>query len=188
MNSPYLFQSQRLGFRTWLPTDLAAFSAMNADEETMAFFQHPLSKKESQGLMDRMTKLYNDRAHCYFAVEIVDNREFLGMIGLGTKSFKAAFTPCVDIGWRIRKKYWNQGYSTEGATRCLVFAKELGIKEVYSLASAKNLASIRVMQKIGMNYEYDFEHPDLVEYPRLQPCSLYKINLELINPEMNVKK
>lgn len=150
---------------------------MNADAETMTYFQHPLSKKESRALMDRMTYLYTQRGHCYFAVDILNSGEFLGMIGLGTKSFKAAFTPCVDIGWRIRKKFWNQGYTTEGAARCLKFGKELGIKEIYSLASSKNAASIRVMQKIGMTYEYDFDHPDLVEYPRLQPCSLYKIEL-----------
>lgn len=177
MYSPYLFKSQRLGFRTWLPSDLPAFSIMNADPETMTFFQHPLSKKESKALMDRMTRLYADLGHCYFAVDLLESGEFLGMIGLGTKSFKAAFTPCIDIGWRIRKEYWNHGYSTEGAARCLEYAKELGIKEVYSLASSKNLASIRVIQKIGMRYEYDFEHPDLLEHPRLQPCSLFKIEL-----------
>ncbi|MEB2780936.1 GNAT family N-acetyltransferase [Algoriphagus sp. C2-6-M1] len=177
MDSPYLFQCQRLGFRTWLPTDLPAFTAMNADPETMTFFQHPLSMKESQALMDRMTRLYADHGHCYFVVDLLESGEFLGMIGLGTKSFKASFTPCVDIGWRIRKEFWNQGFATEGAARCIQFAKELGIKEVYSLASSKNLASIRVMQKIGMTYEYDFEHPDLLEHPRLQPCSLYKIEL-----------
>lgn len=175
MDSPYLFQSQRLGFRAWLPSDLSSFSIMNADKETMTFFQHPLSEKESQGLMDRMNKLYAVHGHCYFAVEFLENKEFLGMIGLGTKSFKASFTPCVDIGWRIRREYWNQGYASEGAEICLDYAKKLGINEVYSLASSKNLSSIRVMQKIGMKYQHDFEHPELLEYPRLQPCSLYKI-------------
>lgn len=177
MDSPYLFASKRLGFRTWLPSDLPAFSEMNANEETMKFFQHPLSKMESKALMDRMTRLYDDRGHCYFAVEILESGEFLGMIGLGTKSFVAPFTPCNDIGWRIKKKLWNHGYATEGAARCLEFGKELGIKELYSLASSKNQASIRVMQKIGMTYEYDFEHPDLVSHPRLQTCTLYKILL-----------
>ncbi|MEB2784275.1 GNAT family N-acetyltransferase [Algoriphagus persicinus] len=177
MDSPYLFKSQRLGFRTWLPSDLPAFSIMNADKQTMTFFQHPMSEKESQALMDRMNKLYAEHGHCYFAVELLEKREFLGMIGLGTKSFKANFTPCVDIGWRIWREYWNQGYASEGAERCLDYAKELEIKEVYSLASAKNIASIRVMQKIGMSYEYDFDHPDLLEHPRLQPCSLYRIEL-----------
>lgn len=177
MDSPYLFQSKRLGFRPWLPSDLPAFSVMNADPETMTFFQHPLSKKESKALMDRMSRLYADLGHCYFAVDLLESDEFLGMIGLGTKSFKATFTPCIDIGWRIKKEFWNKGYASEGAARCLQFAKELGIKEVYSIASSKNTPSIRVMQKIGMDYVYDFEHPDLVQYPRLQPCALYKIDL-----------
>ncbi|PZX51310.1 GNAT family N-acetyltransferase [Algoriphagus chordae] len=172
---PILFASERLGFRCWHVTDLDAFSKMNADKETMTYFQKALPIAESQALMDRMNKLYADRGHCYFAVELLESEEFLGMIGLGIKSFIAPFTPCIDIGWRIQRKFWNQGYATEGAQRCIEFAKELGISELYSLASSKNVASTRVMQKIGMSYQYDFEHPDLKKYPRLQPCSLYKI-------------
>lgn len=177
MIQPYLFTSSRLGFRTWHSSDLGQFAEMNADPETMAFFQKPLSTEESGSMMERMNQLYLDRGYCYFAVEIIGTGGFLGMIGLGWKTFEASFTPCVDIGWRIRKKFWNQGYASEGAARCLEFAKELGIDEVYALASSKNLASIRVMQKTGMRYEFDFEHPDLLEYPGLQPCSLYKIVL-----------
>ncbi len=177
MDSPYLFQSQRLGFRTWLPSDLKDFSSMNADPETMHYFQKPYSDEESLALMKRMNSLYKEKGHCYFAVDLLENGDFVGMIGLGTKTFPAHFTPCVDIGWRIQKKYWNQGLASEGAAKCLEFGKNLDITLVYALASSQNSASIRVMQKIGMKYECDFEHPDLKDHPRLQPCSLYKIGL-----------
>ncbi|WP_296701583.1 GNAT family N-acetyltransferase [Algoriphagus sp.] len=176
MKAPsYLFSSPNLGFRTWLDSDLEVFSQMNADLETMKYFEKPLSKEESQAMMERMNRMFADKGYCYFAVDLLESGELLGMIGLGWKTFEAEFTPCVDIGWRIRKEFWNKGYSTEGAKRCLGYAKEIGIKEVVSLASSDNKASIRVMQKIGMDYWLDFDHPDLKKSKHLNPCSLYRI-------------
>ncbi|SIN67552.1 GNAT family N-acetyltransferase [Algoriphagus halophilus] len=172
----YLFTSTHLGFRTWINSDLEQFSAMNSDPETMKYFEKPLNTEESKAMMERMNKLYEDKGYCYFAVERLETSEFLGMIGLGWKTFEAEFTPCVDIGWRIQKEFWNKGYTTEGAKRCLSYAKELGLKEVLSLASSDNKASIRVMQKIGMEYWLDFDHPDLKKSKHLNPCSLYRIS------------
>lgn len=173
----YLFSSPRLGFRTWLESDLEEFSQMNADPETMKYFEKPLIEEESQAMMERMNIMFKDKGYCYFAVDLLDSGKFLGMIGLGWKIFKAEFTPCVDIGWRIKREFWNQGYTSEGATSCLDFAKELRIEEVLSLASSDNKASIRVMQKIGMEYWLDFDHPDLKKSAHLNPCSLYRIKL-----------
>jgi uncharacterized protein YeeX (DUF496 family) len=44
---------------------------MNADTETMRYFEKPLSIEESQAMMDRMHKMYEDRGNCYFAVELL---------------------------------------------------------------------------------------------------------------------
>jgi len=171
------FQSNRLTFRTWKQEDLPAFSQINADEEVMKFFEKPLSVAESKAMIDRMNKMFEDNGYCYFAVELKSTNELAGMIGLGWKTFAASFTPMVDIGWRLDKKFWNKGLATEGATRCLEYAKEIGIPEVYSLASKKNFGSIRVMQKAGMTYQLDFIHPDLPTDNDLNPCSLYKKTL-----------
>jgi RimJ/RimL family protein N-acetyltransferase len=176
-NSPYLFTSARLGFRTWHPFDLDDFAAINKDKEVMRFFQKPLSREETQAMMDRMHGLFEEKGYCYFAVDMLSNKELIGTIGLGWKTFEADFTPCVDIGWRIAKKWWNQGLATEGALACLEFAKQKGITEVLSMASVGNTASIAVMEKIGMSFWKNFDHSDLWDYPDLQRCALYKINL-----------
>jgi len=175
MNSNYLFTSSRLGFRLWQDSDLPSFSAMNADEEAMRYFEKPLSEEESKAMMERMNKLYDDRGHCYFAIESLETGEFIGMIGMGWKTFEADFTPCVDIGWRLDKRFWNQGFASEGAIRVLEYAKEMGIKEVYSYASSSNKASTKVMEKAGLAFIKDFELEELKNTPRLNPCSLYKI-------------
>jgi RimJ/RimL family protein N-acetyltransferase len=177
MDSSYLFTTSRLGFRTWKNHDLDSFALINADVETMRFFQKPLSTEETQAMMDRMQKLYEERGFCYFAVDFLESKELVGTIGLGWKTFESDFTPCVDIGWRIGKKWWNQGLTTEGAKACLGYAKSLQIKEVLSYATATNLPSIQVMKKIGMDFCHEFDHSELNEYPHLRHCVLYKVIL-----------
>ncbi len=175
MDPSYLFTSSRLGFRLWRDTDLPDFSAMNADGETMYYFEKPLSEEESKAMMERMNNTYSERGYCYFAVDKIDSQEWIGMLGLGWKTFESDFTPCVDVGWRLDKRFWNQGFATEGARRVLDYAREKGIPEVYSYASSSNQASIKVMKNAGLAYLKDFEHADLKNTPRLNPCSLYKI-------------
>lgn len=171
----YLFTTSRLGFRTWQSFDLDDFAAINSDPEVMRFFQKPLSREETQAMMDRMQRMYEERGYCYFAVDLLETKELIGTIGMGWKTFESDFTPCVDIGWRIGKKWWNQGLATEGASACLNFAQQNQIKEVVSMASIENTASIQVMKKIGMNFWKEFDHPELKDFPDIQRCSLYRI-------------
>lgn len=172
----YLFRTSRLGFRSWQEFDLEPFSAINADPEVMRFFQKTFSKEETQAFMERMKNSFSDRGYCYFAVDFLQTKELMGTIGLGWKTFEADFTPCVDIGWRIGKKWWNQGLTSEGASACLDFAKALKIPEVYSYATVTNLASIQVMRKTGMNFIQEFDHAELANYPHLKRCALYHID------------
>lgn len=171
----YLFTSPRLGFRTWQGFDLDDFAVINADPEVMRFFQKPLSREETQAMMDRMQRMYEEKGYCYFAVDLLETKELIGTIGLGWKTFESDFTPCVDIGWRIGKKFWNQGLATQGALACLNFAQQKHMSEVVSMASTGNTASIQVMKKIGMNFCKEFEHSELKNFPDIQRCSLYRI-------------
>jgi RimJ/RimL family protein N-acetyltransferase len=175
--SSYLFTSPRLGFRRWQTADLDAFTAINSDLEVMRFFQKPLLKEDTFAMMERMERLYEEKGFCYFAVEHLADQSLIGTIGLGWKTFEADFTPTVDLGYRIDKAWWNQGFSTEGAATCLDYARQVQIPKVVAIASIGNLASIQVMKKIGMQYWKEFDHPELQEHPEIQRCSLYQIKL-----------
>ncbi len=173
----YLFKTQRLGFKLWGENDLKAFTEMNSDPETMRFFVELMDHKASKKKMIQMNKMYEDHGYCYFCVNLLFTGEFVGTIGLGYKDFDTDFAPCTDIGWRIQKKFWNQGLSTEGAKACLNYAKQLGLREIVSMATIGNQASIRIMEKIGMEYWQEFDHPELKESPHLNPMALYRIKL-----------
>ena len=175
--SSYLFTSPRLGFRRWQTADLDAFTAINSDLEVMRFFEKPLPKEDTLAMMERMERLYEEKGFCYFAVEHLADQSLIGTIGLGWKTFEADFTPTVDLGYRIGKAWWNQGFSTEGAAACLDYARQVQIPKVVAMASIGNLASIQVMKKIGMQYWKEFDHPDLKDSPSIQRCSLYQLTL-----------
>lgn len=73
-----------------------------------------------------------------------------------------------DIGFRFFKKYWNQGFATETAARCLEYGfNELRLSRIVGHAMKENVGSIRVLEKIGMTYVRDIVMHD-------QPAVLYE--------------
>ncbi len=60
----------------------------------------------------------------------------------------------VDIGWRLKHKFWRQGYGYESALPCVDFAfNDLGLDRIISLANVENVASTALMKKLGLSYE-----------------------------------
>ncbi|HEY1062098.1 MAG TPA: GNAT family N-acetyltransferase [Daejeonella sp.] len=174
----YLFKSERLGFRNWLESDIELMSAINADEKVMEFFPAIASKDQTIEFIEKMQKQFKEKGFCYFAVDKLENNEFIGFIGLSEKLFEAEFTPCIDIGWRLSSEEWNKGYAGEGAKRCLEYANEvLKLEKIVSIAPKINVKSEKVMKKIGMEKVLEFEHPLLINDERLRDCVLYQITL-----------
>ncbi len=172
----YLFTSERLGFRNWLPDDMPGMAAINASPEVMRYFPATQDEAQTLAFIERMQKLYTEKGFCYFAVETLAEQDFIGFIGLAWQEYKAPFTPCVDIGWRLKPGAWGQGYATEGAQRCLAFAfDELHLDKVIATAPLVNVKSIRVMEQIGMKPLLQFRHPALTAHPQLELCAAYII-------------
>ena len=175
MTTTYLFTSLRLGFRNWTDADIVPLATLNADPEVMEFFPAIQELQQTKEFIARMQELMTTHGYCYYAVDLLHNGAFIGFIGLAEKTFEAAFTPCVDIGWRISKEYWNKGYATEGAQRCLKYAlHNLSLPKVVALAPVVNVKSIRIMEKIGMKQAGTFNHPLLLTDQRLCQCALYE--------------
>lgn len=182
MSEKYIFKSERLGFRTWTKTDVQKMNSINTDPEVMEFFPEIPTEKQTAAFIDRMQRQYIDKGFCYFAVDKLENDEFIGFIGISEQNFEADFTPCIDIGWRLAKKEWNKGFATEGAKSCLKYAfNELQLKSIKAITPEINVNSENVMKKIGMKKVSTFKHPKLAEYKRLEHCLLYEIQRDLKN-------
>ncbi len=172
----YIFTSERLGFRNWELEDIDKMQEINADEKVMEFFPSIPTREQTKEFVESMRAQFYDKGFCYFAVDKLEDHEFIGFIGLSEKTFEADFTPCVDIGWRIKSSEWNKGFATEGAKKCLEYAlNNLKLEAVYSMAPKVNIKSEHIMIKIGLKKQDEFEHPLLLNNERLKTCVLYKI-------------
>ncbi len=165
--------------------DIPTFSAMCADPETMAYLPKLLSVEETKQMVGRIENHFEIHGYGLYAVEKKVTKSFIGFAGFMVPAFESYFTPCVEIGWRIRRSEWNQGYATEAAKACLSFGfTQLGLDKVYSFTSVHNMASERVMQKIGLKREGTFRHPSMPADHFLNEHLLYSIEKkDFIFPE-----
>jgi RimJ/RimL family protein N-acetyltransferase len=175
-NSNYLFKSERLGFRQFIDSDLGKMIEINSDPLVMEYFPFLPSAEQTVEFIQKMKIQFDKKGFCYFAVDKLENKEFIGFIGLSEPTFESDFTPCIDIGWRLKSSAWNKGFATEGAKACLEYGFEkLKIKTINSIAPIVNEKSTIVMEKIGMKKVKNFNHPLLKDYPYLEGCVLYEI-------------
>ncbi|NND63451.1 MAG: GNAT family N-acetyltransferase [Flavobacteriaceae bacterium] len=170
----FLIKTERLGLRNWLPEDEAPFIEMCADAEVMKHFPTVLSSEETLGLINRLKNHFIEFGYTYFAAEVIETAEFIGFIGIANQTWESEYTPCVDIGWRLKQGAWGKGYATEGAKACLDAAKnKFGVSKVLAFATDTNHASEQVMQKIGMSYVGTVQHPKIKHDPRFKHCVVY---------------
>ena len=169
--------TDRLLLRQWRDTDREPFAALNADPAVMEHFPRLVTREESDALIDRAAASIADHGWGLWAVEVRETGEFIGFTGLSIPSFEAPFLPGVEIGWRLAKGAWGNGYATEAALAALDFGfGPAGLTEILSFTATTNLPSQRVMQKIGMTHAEDFDHPRLPAGHRLQRHVLYRIS------------
>src|SRR5438876_2479380 len=115
MTLPRELHTERLFLRRWLADDRAPFARLNADPRVVEFLPAALSREQSDAVAERIEIHFQQHGFGLWAVEIPRITPFAGFIGLSIPRFVAAFTPCVEIGWRLDADYWNRGYATEGA-------------------------------------------------------------------------
>ncbi len=175
---PIEFDTDRLALRVWAERHRAPFAAMNADPEVMRFFPAMLTPKQTNAGVDIWLSQFAERGWSNWAVELRATGEFIGFIGLSVPRRQLPCSPCVEIGWRLTRSVWGNGYATEGAKRCLRLGFErLDLSEIVSFTALTNLPSIAVMRRIGMhNANADFEHPAVPEAHSLRRHCLYKLS------------
>ncbi len=177
MSTAYLFKSERLGFRNWNSSDYEPFAEINSDPDVMEFFPKQLTREESIAMIKRMQNTYDELGYTFFAVDLLENNEFIGFVGLIKATFEAFFTPCFEIGWRLKKSAWNKGYATEGAKACLQYGfNNLNMDVIHSITAVTNKKSEHLMTKIGMTKIGTFDHPKLSNNDPLKPHVVYKVS------------
>ena len=135
-------QTKQLILRRWRDTDTTPFIDLCSDADVMKYFVKPQSPDETLASVARIRQHFESHGYGVWAVEVPGVADFIGFIGLQVQEFEAHFTPCVEIGWRLAKQYWRQGFASEGAFAALRYGfDQLGLKEIVSMTVPDNIPS-----------------------------------------------
>ncbi len=180
MSAVIEFETPRLRLRQWRDADREPFAALNADPEVMRFFSARIGREGSDASIDTWQSQLAGRGWSNWAVEIRSTAQFIGFVGLTVPRRVLPFSPCVEIGWRLARAHWGQGYATEAARAALrVGFERIGLAEIVSFTTILNRASRAVMERIGMHDAHqDFDYPGLPEGSPLRLHCLYRLGIE----------
>jgi RimJ/RimL family protein N-acetyltransferase len=150
-----IIETNRLYLRELSVADDENFYLLNADEDVIKYTGDKAfeSINEAKSFLENYNP-YQEYGYGRWAVIAKSNEEFLGWCGL-------KYSPEideVDIGFRFFKKHWNKGLATESAKACLDYGFEkLSLKTIVGRAMEANVASIKVLEKLGMTFVGKFE-------------------------------
>ncbi|HXN49659.1 MAG TPA: GNAT family N-acetyltransferase [Bryobacteraceae bacterium] len=160
-----IFETDRLILDTWQPSDWTAFRPIATDPEVMRYITGgaPWSDDRIRLFVDRQVKLYAERGFCRWKLLTKESLEMIGFCGVG--QWRDSMDP--EIGWWLARRCWGRGLATEAARIALKDAIErVQLDRIVSIAMPENTSSIRIMQKLGLTFECDFENEgqQLVRY------------------------
>jgi ribosomal-protein-alanine N-acetyltransferase len=168
-------ETPRLRLRHWIDADFDPLVEMNANPRVMEFFPSVASRDETLGIWKRLNDHFASNGFGLWAMDV--DGVFAGWLGLMRPSFETHFTPCGEIGYRLRTEFWGQGLATEGARAVLEHGfRSLNLREIVAFTVPANKRSRRVMEKIGLTLSEEFDHPLIAEGHPMRRHVLYRIS------------
>jgi RimJ/RimL family protein N-acetyltransferase len=148
-------ETERTIMRRLTKEDATNFYNLNLDKEVLKYTgDQPF--KNLQSSIEFLTNYDQYDKYGVGRLAVIDKTtlKFIGWCGLKYSQEKNEF----DIGFRFFKNYWNKGYATETAKKCLEFGfNKLKIETIVGRAMKENIGSIKVLEKIGMKFKENFD-------------------------------
>ncbi|NOY47017.1 MAG: GNAT family N-acetyltransferase [Chlorobi bacterium] len=162
-------ETERLILREILPTDVEGMFELDSNTEVHKYLgRKPIqTKQQAADAIQFIRKQYRDHGIGRFATVEKSSREFIGWSGLkfntGEKEILNDKKDFYDIGYRFMPRYWGKGYATESSLAILDYGfKELNLELIVGAAEIENVASNKILQKIGLKYINDFPFEDKI--------------------------
>ena len=154
--------TERLLLRRWREQDVEPFAAICADPEVMQYIGSGAvrSCEQTRASVAAFEQEWDEKGYGLFALELRESGELIGFTGLSEPKFLPEIMPAVEIGWRLARSSWGNGYATEAARATLRFGlTTLRLPELVSIYQVENEASARIMSKLGMKFDRDTTDP-----------------------------
>jgi len=159
---PLRVESPRLYIRPWEPADRPAFTRLVSDADMMRYisFGRAWDEAHIDAYFTRQQDYLERHGCCVGAVVLKESGAVIGVAGIQPQDRSGLF----ELAWWIWKDYWNRGLATEAAIALKDYAfSVMRLTQIVAIADVPNVASCRVMQKIGMRYEGRRNAHDLAE-------------------------
>jgi len=153
MERNYFYKTKRIGFSKWSEADAALAKALwgNADVTryicaTGIFLDADIQKRLE-------VEIKNDEKHGvqYWPIFELKTGDFIGCCGLRPHS-----DADYEIGFHLLPNFWGKGMSAEAALGVMEYAAgQMKVKTLFAGHSPKNLASEKVLKKLGFEYVRD---------------------------------
>ena len=156
-------ETARLYLRQFTPDDLDALYRIYSDPETMKYLGGVRTREATETVINTMIKSWEENNFGMWALVHKIDRKMIGRCGLRFLEK----TPEVQLGYALDKVYWNQGLATEASLASLNYGFQiLNLERIVALTLPENIASQRLMQKVGMKYEKNahYYETDVVYY------------------------
>jgi RimJ/RimL family protein N-acetyltransferase len=158
---PPILTTERLVLRPFAEDDAADLHRILNQEDILKYFPGPGSPslEKAQTFVARQIKQWDEIGYAWWAVELKETGKLLGWNGL-------QYLPETDeteIGFLLDKSYWGQGLTTEAGRAGIGFGFEtVGLAEIVALAHPENVASQRVIEKLGLRFVEETEYFKMV--------------------------
>lgn len=171
-------ETERLAIRLWRAEDFEPFAQMSADPQVMQWLGGVLNREQVEAYKVRADDSFAALGMCRMVIERRADGAFLGSCGLMPGHESVPFTPYTDIGWRLARHAWGQGYAVEAAAAVMAdgFAR-LGLDEITAITAQINLRSQAVMERLGMARDAasDFDHPAFAPQDPMRRTVVYRM-------------
>jgi RimJ/RimL family protein N-acetyltransferase len=174
-----MIETPRLFLRSWRAADAAPFNAMCRDPAVMEHLGPLQTLAETEAAIARLAAIEAEYGHTFRAVERRDDGQFLGFCGLKIAPENIpGIEGAIEIGWRLRRDAWGQGYAREAAQASLDRGwADLAVARIIAITTPANARSWGLMLRLGMARRHDlnFAHPALAAGDPLSAHVTYEI-------------
>ena len=173
-------ETERLVLRSWRAEDVDDFLIVNSDPAVMAMLGPAMDRDQVAATIVRMQGIEAEHGHCFWAMVRAQDDRVIGWCG-AIRGTAGPVMGQLEIGWRLARDCWGQGYATEAAAATLgwLFANRADAA-AWAITTPANRGSRAVMERLGMTYlpELDFDHPGVPADDPLLRHVTYRIGRE----------
>lgn len=149
-------ETERLILREMVQEDLEGFFAMDSDPQVHRYLGNkPVKDRgEIRAVIEHVRNQYKQYGIGRWTMILKETNAFVGWTGL--KFVTEATNGHInyyDLGYRLSRNYWGQGYASEAAKASLHYGlEELKLNEIFAAAHIDNTGSNKILQKLGFRF------------------------------------